>query len=417
MSNSIIFHIDVNSAFLSWSALKQLKEGSPVDLRTIPSAVGGNEETRHGIVLAKSAPAKAFHIKTGEPLVNARKKCPELTIVPPDYDTYVSMSNHFISLLKQYAPVVDQYSIDEAFCDMSGTENLYGSLIDFATTLKDTIHTQLGFTVNIGVSTNRLLAKMASDYPVPDSVYTLFPEELADKFWPLPIENLFFVGKQTAAALRKYGINTIGDLAHQDKALIQKLFKKHGEVIWNFANGIDSGEITHEAATKGYSNMQTLPFDVTDYETAKHILLMLCETVASRIRQDNAYIGVVGVSIVDHNFDKISRQTTLSSNTNVTERIFETAWQLFRDCWKSQPIRQLGVHTGKATTQAFEQYNIFDLDKYEKLSKLNSAIDSIRNRYGDHSVQRACFVETDDRLKKNGLNEAKQRLSGNTDLI
>lgn len=411
MAEQVIFHIDVNSAFLSWSAIKHLRDGNDIDLRTIPSAVGGSQKTRHGIILAKSAPAKVFNIKTGEPIVKALQKCPELLIVPPDYEMYVEMSHAFIELLKIYSPSVEQYSIDEAFCDMTGTEKLYGSFTVFAHKLKDTIKNELGFTVNIGVSSNRLLAKMASDFKKPDMVHTLYPNEIENKFWPLPIEDLFFVGKRTAIQLRKYGISTIGDLARSDLQIIQKLFKKHGELIWNYANGVEAGSISHEAANKGYSNMLTIQYDVSDAADAKHILLSLCETVCARIRADGSYISVVGVSIVDSEFIKYSRQTSLNSTTNVTERIYEAACTLFDQCWNGAPIRQLGIQTGRATSEGFEQYNIFDLDKYEKLSKLNTAIDSIRGKYGDDSVKRACFVDSECSHMTGGINKAKRNMS------
>lgn len=409
MAEPVIFHIDVNSAFLSWSAINLLREGSQTDLRYVPSVVGGSQETRHGIVLAKSSPAKAFDIHTGEPLVKALQKCPHLLVVPPNYNTYVQMSHAFMELLRRYAPQVEQYSIDEAFCDMSGTEGIYGNLTEFAHVLKDTIKNELGFTVNIGVSCNRLLAKTASDFEKPDKVHTLFPEEIPDKLWPLPIEDLFFAGRKSAILLRKYGISTIGALAHADETLIKRLLKKHGETLWHFANGRDNGELSHNAANKGYSSMLTLQSDVTDSETAKHVLLSLCETVGARIRADNAYISVAGISIVDSEFAKYSRQTTLDSTTNVTEKIYETACRLFSECWNGNPIRLLGLHTGKATSESFEQYNMFDLDKYEKLSKLNNAIDNIRSRYGEDSVKRACFVDSMDYdHMTGGMNKAKR---------
>lgn len=411
MAEPVIFHVDVNSAFLSWSAVSMLQKGSQTDLRLVPSIIGGNQKTRHGIVLAKSSPAKAFHIQTGEPVVKALQKCPKLLVVPPSYNTYVQMSHAFMELLQRYAPLAESYSIDEAFCDMSGTEGIYGNLEEFAHTLKDAIREELGFTVNIGVSSNRLLAKMASDFQKPDRVHTLFPEEVPDKLWPLPIEDLFFVGGQSAALLRKYGISTIGGLAQADGALIKKLLKKHGETLWHFANGRDNGELSHHAANKGYSSMLTLQSDVTDPKTARHVLLSLCETTGARIRADNAYISVVGVNIIDSGFVKYSRQTTLDSTTNVTERIYETAGRLFSECWNGNPIRLLGVHTGKATNETFEQYDLFEPDKYEKLSKLNHAIDNIRGRYGEDSVKRACFVDSADYgHMTGGMNKARRTL-------
>ena len=410
MPETIIYHIDVNSAFLSWQACYNLKmDENAVDLREIASAVGGSEENRHGIVLAKSPAAKACHVKTGEPLVDARKKCPGITIVPPNYPLYVESSRAFISLLKQHSPVVQQYSIDEAFCDMTGMEKLHGEPVDFAHKLREEIRDTLGFTVNIGVSNNKLLAKMASDFTKPDRVHTLFPDEIADKLWPLPIEDLFYVGRSTAKKLRGLGIKTIGELAHSDLALMRSHFKKHGEVIWNYANGIDTDVLKgHADPNKSYGNSTTTHFDVTDRETALHILLSLCETVGARIRADGAYIGVVSVSLVDFEFHHSSKQMTLPSTTNVTEKIYKAAAELLEQMWKGKPLRQLGVSTSHASSERYEQYNLFDRDKYERLSKLNSAIDAIRSRYGEDSVKRACFINSETEHMTGGLHKAKR---------
>lgn len=394
MPEQIIFHIDVNSAFLSWEAYHRLHDlGETIDIRNYPSAIGGNEQTRHGIVLAKSPSAKACGIKTGEPLVRARQKCPDLMVFPPNHSLYARNSSKFINLLKEFSPEVEQYSIDEAFCNMTGTEKLYGDMIEFANRLKDIIHERLGFTVNIGISSNKLLAKMASDFEKPDKVHTLFPDEISTKLWPLPIEELFFVGRVSAKKLRFLGLNTIGAAAKCDKSILEYHFKKQGETIWNYANGIDdSNVIMSPANNKGYGNSITTHFDVTDASTAKMILLSLCENVGARLRADKVYISVVSVSIVDSEFNHYSKQCSLSSSTNVTEEIYDTICRLFDECWKTTPIRLLGVSTSKATTDKYAQYNLFDKDKYDKLSKLDSAIDNIRGRYGEDAIKRARFV-------------------------
>ena len=395
MPEPVIYHIDVNSAFLSWEAAELLKQNpNAPDIRTFPAVIGGNEELRHGIVLAKSPSAKAFGIQTGEPLAQARRKCPDLKVYPPHYSLYAQRSNEFMELLRRYAPEVEAYSIDEAFCDMTGTTRLYGEPVTFACKLKDIIREELHFTVNIGVSSNRLLAKMASDFEKPDKVHTLFPEEVPKKLWPLPVEDLFSVGKSTSKKLRALGISTIGELAHTSHAMIVSTFKSHGDTIWNYANGIESAALTHDAPTnKCYGNSLTISFDVTDSDTAKRVLLSLCETVGARLRAAGAYISVVQVQITNNEFHQICHQTTLPSSTNVTEKIYACACQLFDAAWDHSPIRLLGVSTSKATAESYEQYNLFDMDKYEKLSKLNSAVDKIRTRYGEDSIKRACFVE------------------------
>lgn len=410
MTKPVIFHIDVNSAFLSWESVRRLENGETTDLRLIASVIGGDEELRHGIVLAKSPLAKSYGIVTGEPLMRARQKCPNLVVASPDYDYFVKCSHDFMELLRKYAPVVEQYSIDEAFCDMTGTEQLYGSLPDFAVKLKDEICDRLGFTVNIGVSSNKLLAKMASDFKKPDLVHTLFPEEVPDKLWPLPVDDLFFVGRSTAARLHGFGIHTIGDLAHTDVEILKYHFKKHGEIIHDYANGKDVNmTLDHSVDNKSYGNSITLKADVTDMETANRILLSLCETVGARIRADKAYISVVSVNITDCEFNHYSRQKALPCATNVTEIIYDTAKKLFKECHKGTPIRLLGVSTGKATNEFFEQYDLFDQKKNERLSKLNSAIDQIRNRYGEDSVKRACFVDSEEEHMTGGMNKAKRK--------
>ncbi len=396
----VIFHIDVNSAFLSWEANYEMNElGVKTDIRLIPSVIGGSEAERHGVVLAKSTPAKLYKIQTGEPLAHARRKCPNLLIVPPNYALYAESSKRFIAFLKQYTPDVEPFSIDEVFCDFTGTEHLYGDPVVWARKLADQIRDELGFTVNIGISTNRLLAKMASDFEKPDKVHTLFPEEIPSKMWPLDIRELFFVGRASEQKLRTLGIHTIGDLARADKDLLSHHLKKHGETIWNFAHGIDQGVISKEAApqNKGYGNSITISYDVTDAATAHMILLSLCETVSARIRADQAFVSVVSVSITDFNFHHASHQKALSSSTDVTYQIYETVCQLFDELWNGTPIRQLGVQTSRATEEQTFQYNLFEADKYERFSKLDKAIDSIRSKYGDNSVQRARFVKPKDK--------------------
>ena len=410
MPEPIIYHVDVNSAFLSWEAARRLEEDpSALDLRTVPSAIGGSEAKRHGIVLAKSTPAKEYHIHTGEPLVSARKKCPELLVTPPNYALYVNCSRRLMELLREYAPVVEQYSIDEAFCDMTGTTKLYGSPVVFAEYLKDKIFENLGFTVNIGVSCNRLLAKMASDFKKPNLVHTLFPQEIPKKMWPLPVEDLFFVGRSTSKHLHELGLHTIGDIANCDVNTLRYHFKKHGETIWNYANGYDVEMVTdHKAANKSYGNSITTSYDVTDAETAKSFLLSLCETVGARMRADHAFVSVVSVTLVDYDFQRQSHQRTLVTATNVTEVIYETACQLFDQIWNQVPLRQIGVSTGHVTDADCQQYDLFSTEKNEKLSKLNAAIDSIRTRYGEDSIVRARFVNTEQAHMSGGLSKEKR---------
>lgn len=395
---TVIFHIDVNSAFLSWEAAYRIRElGETEDLRLIPCVVGGSEESRHGIVLAKSESAKQYGVVTGEPLVDARRKCPGLKTVPSNFPIYVKYSNAMMKILEDYTPDVEQYSIDESFLDMTGTQKLFGPPIEAAHKIKDRIYEELGFTVNVGISTNKLLAKMASDFKKPNLVHTLFPEEVPTKMWPLPVSDLFFVGRQTTKRLHALGIFTIGDLAKTDKKIIHDNLKGHGDVIWEFSNGIgdsmeDVANKNRKPANKGYSNETTLAFDVTDASLAKEILLSLTETVATRVRADKSYISVISVYFVDNEFRHTSRQMTLGSATNVTNEIYAHVCQLFDQLWNGNPIRLLGVQTSKATQESHRQYSLFEKQNVEKLAKLDSAVDAIRNKYGDGSVVRGSLL-------------------------
>ena len=394
----IIYHVDVNSAFLSWEASYRVNIlGDSLDLRLIPSVVGGDEKSRHGIVLAKSIPAKKYGITTGEPLVSVRQKCPDIVIVPPNYPMYVEASKALMNLLQEYSPDIHQYSIDESFVDMTGTASLFGSPVIAAEMIKDRIKEELGFTVNIGISNNKLLAKMASDFKKPDRVHTLFPNEIEKKMWHLPVSDLFFVGHATEKKLSRYGIYTIGDLAKCDPDWIKSILKSHGLLIWQFANGIadQMDKVTLNPINKGYGNSMTVPFDIRDSESAKLVLLSLTETVGSRIRADKAHISVVSVSIVDYDFNHYSRQKCLSSATDITRQIYEAACQVFDTLWDHvTPIRQLGVHTSKATHNAMYQYSLFDTCNIDKEIHLDHAIDEIRNTWGEDSIMRGCFIKT-----------------------
>lgn len=395
--DKIIFHIDVNGAFLSWESVYRLYHlGGKLDLRNVPSAVGGDIKKRSGIILAKSIPAKKYGIQTGETINEALKKCPDLIIVPPHYNLYEKCSFAFFEILYRFAPVVEKYSIDEAYCDMTGTEGLYGSPIMAANLIKDTIYRELGFTVNVGVSNNKVLAKMASDFKKPNLVHTLFPDEIEKKMWSLPVSELFFVGRATTKKLLNLGINTIGELATTDVSILKSHFKKQGEVIYLFANGIDPSEVNGTPKlNKGYGNSTTIPHDVYKPEEAKLILLSLCETVCSRLRNDLVKIQTVAISIVFYDFTHISHQTNLLTNTNITSEIYQAACKLFDEGWNGMPIRNLGIHTSKVQKDdSMNQLSLFNINTHEKLLKLDRAIDEIRGKYGKDAIMRGCFIDS-----------------------
>ena len=409
----IVFHIDVNSAFLSWEAVFRLKHlGGTKDLRDMVSAVGGDMALRHGIILAKSIPAKAYNIKTGDSIMEAKIKCPHLILVPPHYDLYERSSKAFMDILKQYSPDVEPYSIDEAFVDMTGTEGLWGEPVEAANRMREQIKQELGFTVNIGVSNNKLLAKMASDFQKPDKVHTLFPDEIQKKMWPLPVSELFFVGRAITKKLFTLGIKTIGELAKSDPDLLRHHLKKHGEVIWAFANGIDMSVVQPTLPdNKGYGNSTTIAFDVTDSGTAKMVLLALSETVGTRLRKDHVKAEIVAVGIKDSDFGYSSHQMVLHSATNITKEIHAAAGKLFDELWDGKPIRHLGVHVSRIIDKSsYRQLDLFDTTDYERLEKLDEAIDIIRGRYGIDSVQRASFVEGPVDHMSGGISREKRKV-------
>ncbi|KZL88545.1 DNA polymerase Y family protein [Clostridium magnum] len=392
----LIFHIDVNSAYLSWEATYRLQQGDSIDLREIPSVVGGDESSRHGIVLAKSISAKRYSIQTGETLFNARLKCPGVIIVPPRYWLYMQCSSAMHQMLQEYTPQIQRFSIDESFLDFSNMKHLYPDYMELAETIRERIKRVLGFTVNIGISNNKLLAKVASDLKKPDRIHTLFPHEIEEKMWPLPVEDLFMVGRATAPKLHKININTIGDLANYDVEILRNIFKSHGQLIWNYANGIDNLEVrkSNYIEMKGIGNSTTIAFDVEDKDTAHKVLLSLCETVGMRLRDSHNCCNVVAVSIRGSDLISYSRQKKLSTATDSTRKIYDETCILFDNVWKGNPIRHLGVHITDFCNNDFYQYTLLDSFNYYKDSKLNKVVDEIRLKYGYKAIFRSCFLQS-----------------------
>ena len=396
MKQKLIFHIDVNSAFLSWEAVYRLNVlGESDDLRLVPSIVGGSREKRHGIVLAKSIPAKVYGIHTAETIVSALNKCPNLVIVPPRFEIYEEYSGKFIKILEQYSPDIQKVSIDEAFIDMTETCHLFGKPMEVAEQIKNQIRDELGFTVNVGVSVNKLLAKMASDFKKPDLCHSLFPNEIEEKMWGLPVGELYFVGRSAKKKMELLGIKTIGDLAKTDiKLLKSHLGDKYGQQIWEYANGIADDKVKEEdSVTKSYGNSTTLSHDVDDYETARQVLLALSETVGSRLRAAKVKCNSVSVEIKDTDFKRFSHQTTLEEATDSTGIIYETACRLLKEFWDGRAVRLIGVSASKVSEEQFSQLSLFPKERNLKLEKLDSAIDKIREKYGTDAIKRASFLD------------------------
>lgn len=412
--DAIIFHIDVNSAYLSWSALKHLEAGDAEDLRLIPSIVGGDMQKRHGVVLAKSIPAKKYGITTGEPIVNALRKCPSLVIEAPDQQLYHQRSRELMEYLSGICPEIEQLSVDECFMDYTPIRHSYPSPEEAAALIKDQIRERFGFTVNIGISDKKVLAKMASDFRKPDMVHTLYSREIKEKMWPLPLSSLYMCGKSSVQALLKLEIRTIGDLARADRQIIFSHMKSHGIQLWEYANGIDDSTVASAPSeAKGVGNSITLPKDVTDSAEACRYLLSLSDSVAGRLRKAGQLAGMVSVEIKYSNFQNVSHQKMLPSPSNTSGVIYETACRLFDELWNKEPIRLLGVRTSKlADSSEPAQLSLFDLpqaapegaknpavpsaakqDRYvppsrEKLAALDKTLDSIRQKYGSDAVVR-----------------------------
>lgn len=401
----VIFHIDVNSAYLSWTALQRLKEGEPTDLRLIPSIIGGDMQKRHGVVLAKSIPAKKYGIQTGEPVVNAFRKCPTLVMAPPDHELYTRRSRALMEYLTGICPDIEQVSVDECYMDYTSIASLYPSPIAYADHIRHSIQSQFGFTVNVGISDRKVLAKMASDFKKPNLTHTLFSWEIEKKLWQLPVSSLFMCGRASTNVLRKLEILTIGDLAHTDPSILEAHLKSHGRLLWEYANGIDASQVLSEPAkAKGIGNSITLRKDITRAEDARRTLLSLSESVASRLRAEGQKAQMVSIEIKYADFQTISHQTTLSSPADSANILYETACRLFEETWDHAPIRLLGVRTARLCLASEPvQLSLFELEQglspnslrpnAEKQHRLDAAIDAIRQRFGEDAVIRGSLLE------------------------
>lgn len=404
----IIFHIDVNSAFLSWSALDKLSKGSDIDLRAIPAIIGGDMAKRHGVVLAKSISAKAFGIATGEPIVNALRKCPNLHVEPPSHSLYHKRSEELMQLLFDICPDIEQVSVDECYMDYTPINALFPSPIDAAAHIRAQVYDNLGFTVNIGISDRKVLAKMASDFRKPNLTHTLYAAEIREKLWPLPVSSLFMCGHSSVETLHKLEILTIGDLAKTDVSILNAHLKSHGKLLWEYANGIDDSIVeTSQAEAKDIGNSTTLEKDAVKREDACHILLQLAESVAGRLRSSGQMAKMISVEIKYNTFKKVSHQTTLQTPTAGSDTIYRTACALLDELWDGTPIRLLGIRSSKLlSAQEPVQLSLFDLPaaniqekntaphiSSEKEANLEKALDSIRKKYGADAIVRGSLLQ------------------------
>ena len=395
-----ILHVDVNNAFLSWTAVEMLKQGSELDIRQIPAIIGGDESKRSGIVLAKSMKAKECGVKTADTIYQARIKCPNLKVFPSNFPIYRKYSNQLYQLLLEYTDKIERFSIDECFLDMTNYLR-NDTLLNKGYEINRRVKEELGFTVNVGVANNKLLAKMASDFTKPDRVHTLWKEEIPQKMWTLPVSELFMLGKKTVPKLYNMQIKTIGDLAQTDKSKLEKKFGKHGILMWEYANGVDNSEVKYlPEKPKCIGNSVTLPKNISDIDKLEEIVLTISEQVAYRLRKEKLYANTVNVQLRTKNFEDTSHQKKLPEATDTTKQIYMTAKELLHEMYhKGQEIRLVGVRVDNLTDKKDEQISLFNTNKNEKQEKLDKVIDQLKNKYGYNSVTRATKMDVEDLVK------------------
>lgn len=390
-----ILHVDVNNAFLSWTAVEMLKNGSETDIREIPAIIGGDETKRSGIVLAKSMKAKECGIKTADTIYQARIKCPNIKIFSSNFKVYKKYSNELYKLLLEYTDKIERFSIDECFLDM--TEYLMkDTLLNKAKEISRRVKEELGFTVNIGVAHNKLLAKMASDFAKPDKIHTLFEDEISKKMWPLPISDLFMLGKKSVPKLYNMQIRTIGELAKADVTTLSKKFGKHGRQMWEYANGIDNSEVQYkEEKPKCIGNSITLSENITEIEKLQEILLALAEQVSYRLRKHDLLANTVRVQLRTKDFQDTSHQSKLAVASSTTREIYQKAKELLAQMFhRHMSIRLIGLSVDNLIEKNNIQMSLFNQNLNEKQEKLDKVVDELKNKYGYNSVTRAGKMNT-----------------------
>ena len=380
----VIFHIDVNSAFLSWTAVKLVMEGGQ-DIRLVPSVVSGDPSDRRSIIAAASMPAKKLGIRAAMPVTMALRKCPQLVIVHGDWEWYKRCSEGLIAICRSYSPVLQQFSIDECFIDMSlrcGSRDP----VEVATRLKDEIKSRLGFTVNVGVGPNKLLAKMASDFEKPDKVHTLWEHEIREKMWPLGVRDLLWVGKKTEERLIAYGIHTIGDLAQLSVGQLTRLVgPKFATQLHENANGRDDSPVETEVQeAKSYSAERTFPKDLSDPKDIDRALFNVACIVAHRIRRDGFRASTVSMFVKYTDFSVAQKQCQTGQPTDITAVILNEARRMLAEVWDGvTPLRQVGLGVSKLTHETVEQMSLFEDPKMEYYREWDRQYDAARAQAED----------------------------------
>ena len=391
MKDRVVFHIDVNNAFLSWTAVYLLQNGYEKDIRKIPSVIGGEEHSRYGIVLAKSPVAKKLGVVSAEPIYMAKKKCKDLEVYPPQYKWYYEKSRELMKYLSQYSPILEQYSVDECFLDMSGMTYIYNDLEKLAYKIKDEVKEKFGYTVNIGIGNNKLCAKMASDFEKPDKVHTLYKDEIVSKLWPLDVGDLFMCGKSTKKELNKFSIYTIGDLAKKDLKFLERHFKSQGKYLYNASRGLDDDKVEVKTSkNQSISVTETLPYNLTDPDKLKEILFRQTEEITRELRSKKLFTKTVAVIFKNSNFISYSAQATLDKPTNNTKEILKKIYEVFDNNYKEDEIRLIGARLANLTNTKEEQISLFDQEENEeKEDSIQKTIDNINNKFGKSLIKPA----------------------------
>lgn len=397
----LIFHIDVNNAFLSWTAVDLLRNGYPTDIRTIPSVIGGDEDKRRGIVTAKSPIAKKMGVTTAEPLFMARRKCPNLQVFHGNYDLYRRESKKLYDYYLTKTPTVERFSVDECFLDMTGMDLLYENPLHLAEEMREYINQNFGITVNIGIANCKICAKMASDFEKPNKIHTLFDDEIKSKMWPLPVRDLFMVGKSASAILEQLGIKTIGQLAQADLELLRKYFKSSAVMMHNYANGLDDSRVeAHQAKNQSISVSETMAQDIETKKEFKKILLRQADQIGRTARKEHLYAKTLAITFKTKDFVSYSHQMKFANPTSSTEEIYKLALKLLENGWKGEPIRLVGLRLSDFTKEYVRQTSFFEEEKETTSEKVQETIDAIKEKFGDNVIMPASLKEIDNIIEK-----------------
>ena len=396
MRDRVVLHSDCNCFYAS------VELQHHPELRGKPVAVGGDPESRHGIILTADYTAKKYGVKTGMALWQAKQLCPDITFLPPRMDLYLRFSRMAQEIYAEYTDLREPFGCDESWLDVTASATLKGDGELIAKEISNRMKSELGITVSIGVSYNKIFAKLGSDYKKPDAITTMYRNEFKEKVWSLPASDLLYVGKSTAKRLNSIGVKTIGELATMDEKLLVSLLGKMGSVLWGFANGYDNSPVRKEnthAAIKSVGNSTTTPRDLTTDEDVKIIIYVLSESVAARLRENGFRCRTVEISIRDNELYSFTRQCKVHNATNITEEIAREAYRLFKENYNwHKPIRSVGVRGADLVTDYyFEQLDMFtDAAMREKQMKVDAAVDDIRRRFGFYSVQRGLMYQDRD---------------------